>query len=242
MAIFRKIAAGGLRILEGRASLPAQPPPASETVVLLHGVAMPALEMHPDARALAAAGYRVINLPYPSRSFTIEQLAHDYLPAQLHACGADAAPRLHFVAHSMGGLVVRLYLQEHKPANLGRVVLLAPPNAGSPVADRLNRSALCRWLIGPNLARLGTSTAAALAPKLAPPDYEVGIIAGNTSINPVFSHWQNGASDGAVSVDSARLAGARDFLVVPYSHTLMLWHEATAAQVLAFLRTGRFSE
>ena len=242
MAIFRKIAAGGLRILGGHASLPAQPPPASETVVLLHGVAMPALEMHPVARALAAAGYRVINLPYPSRSFTIEQLAHDYLPAQLHACGADAAPRLHFVAHSMGGLVVRLYLQEHKPANLGRVVLLAPPNAGSPVADRLNRSALCRWLIGPNLARLGTSTAAALAPKLAPPDYEVGIIAGNTSINPVFSHWQNGASDGAVSVDSARLAGARDFLVVPYSHTLMLWHEATAAQVLAFLRTGRFSE
>ena len=241
MAIFRKIAAGGLRILEGRASLPAQPPPASETVVLLHGVAMPAIEMHPIARALAAAGYRVINLPHPSRSLTIEQLARDYLPAQLHTCGANAAPRLHFVAHSMGGLVVRLYLQEHKPANLGRVVLLAPPNAGSPVADRLSRSALCRWLIGPNLSRLGTSTADAIAPRLAPPDYEVGIIAGNTSINPVFSRWQNGANDGAVSVDSARLAGARDFLVVPYSHTLMLWRDATAAQVLAFLRNGRFA-
>ena len=242
MAIFRKIAAGGLRILGGRASLPAQPPPASETVVLLHGVAMPAIEMHHLAQALAAAGYRVVNLSYPSRSLTIEQLARDYLPAQLHARGADAAPRLHFVAHSMGGLVVRLYLQEHKPANLGRVVLLAPPNAGSLVADRLCRSALCRWLIGPNLSRLGTSTADALAPKLTPPDYEVGIIAGNTSINPVFSRWQTGANDGAVSMDSARLAGARDFLVVPYSHTLMLWRDAIAAQVLAFLRTGRFSE
>jgi pimeloyl-ACP methyl ester carboxylesterase len=242
MAIFRKLAAGGLRILEGRASRPAQPPPASETVVLLHGVAMPALEMHPLARALAAAGYRVINLPHPSRSLTIEQLARDYLPAQLRARGMDTAPRLHFVAHSMGGLVVRLYLQEYKPVNLGRVVLLAPPNAGSPVADRLSRSALCRWLIGPNLSRLGTSTADAIAPMLAPPDYEVGIIAGNTSINPIFSRWQNGANDGAVSVDSARLPGARDFLVVPYSHTLMLWREATAVQVLAFLRTGRFSE
>lgn len=242
MAFFRKIAVGGLLVLGGRALLPAQPPPASETVVLLHGVAMPAIEMHSIAQVLTAAGYRVINLPYPSRALTIEQLARDYLPAQLHACGADAAPRLHFVAHSMGGLVVRLYLQEHKPANLGRVVLLAPPNAGSPVADRLSRSALCRWLIGPNLSRLGTATADAIAPMLAPPDYEVGIIAGNTSINPVFSRWQNGANDGAVSVDSARLAGARDFLVVPYSHTLMLWRDATAAQVLAFLRTGRFSE
>ena len=236
MAFFRKIT------VSGRAAMPAQPSPAPETVVLLHGVAMPALEMHPLARALTAAGYRVVNLSYPSRSLTIEQLARDYLPAQLHACGADAAPRLHFVAHSMGGLVVRLYLQEHKPANLGRVVLLAPPNAGSLVADRLCRSALCRWLIGPNLSRLGTSTADALAPKLTPPDYEVGIIAGNTSINPVFSRWQTGANDGAVSMDSARLAGARDFLVVPYSHTLMLWRDAIAAQVLAFLRTGRFSE
>jgi pimeloyl-ACP methyl ester carboxylesterase len=242
MAFFRKIAVCGLRVLGGRASMPAQPPPASETVVLLHGAAMPAIEMHHVAQALAAAGYRVINLPYPSRSLTIEQLARDYLPAQLHARGADAAPRLHFVAHSMGGLVVRLYLQEHQPANLGRVVLLAPPNAGSPVADRLSRSALCRWLIGPNLSRLATSTADAIAPKLAPPDYEVGIIAGNTSINPVFSRWQTGANDGAVSVDSARLAGARDFLVLPYSHTLMLWRDATAAQVLAFLHTGRFSE
>lgn len=240
MAFFRKIAAC-LLVLNGHASLPAQPPPASETVVLLHGIAMPAPVMHHVAQALAAAGYRVINLPYPSSPLTIEQLARDYLPAELHARGAEAAPRLHFVAHSMGGLIVRLYLQEHKPANLGRVVLLGTPNAGSPMADELSRSALCRWLIGPNLSRLGTATSDAIAPKLAPPDYEVGIIAGSTGINPFFSRWQNVENDGAVSVDSARLAGARDFLVVPYSHTLMLWDDATAAQVLAFLRTGRFS-
>jgi pimeloyl-ACP methyl ester carboxylesterase len=241
MAFFRKIAVGCLQDPGGCASLPVQPPPATETVVLLHGVAMPALEMRPLARALAAAGYHVLNLSYPSRSLTIEQLARDYLPGHLRARGADTVPRLHFVAHSMGGLVVRLYLQEHQPANLGRVVLLAPPNAGSLVADRLSRSALCRWLIGPNLSRLGTSTADAIAPLLAPPVYEVGIIAGNTSINPLFSRWQNGVNDGAVSVDSARLAGARDFLIVPHSHTLMLWRAATAAQVLAFLRTGRFA-
>jgi pimeloyl-ACP methyl ester carboxylesterase len=220
--------------------MPALPPSISETVVLLHGIAVPAFVLHHVARALAAAGYRVINVPYASRALTIEQLARDYLPAQLRAGGADAAPRLHFVAHSMGALVVRLHLQEHRPANLGRVVLLGPPNAGSPVADRLSRSALCRWLVGPNLPRLGTATAAAIAPKLAPPDYEVGIIAGNRSINPVFSRWLPDENDGAVSVDSTRLAGARDFLVMPHSHTLMLWRDAVVAQVVAFLRTGRF--
>ena len=220
---------------------PAPAPTPPETVVLLHGIAMPAASMHRLARTLAAAGYRVINLPYASRALTLEQLARDYLPAQLRARGADTAPRLHFVAHSMGGIVVRLYLQEHPPANLGRVVLLGPPNAGSAVADKLSLHAFWRWLVGPNLSRLGTATADAVAPKLAPPDYELGIIAGRTSINPLFSHWQPGENDGVVGVASARLAGARDFLVVPYSHTMMLWRAPVAAQVLAFLRTGRFT-
>lgn len=210
---------------------------------------MPAFELHRIARALTAAGYRLINLPYPSRALTLEQLARDYLPAQLDAhdvrTDSRAASRLHFVGHSMGAIVVRLYLQEHRPANLGRVVLLGPPNAGSPVADRLGRSALCRWLVGPNLSRLGTRTTDALPagtmPKLLPPDYEVGIIAGNMSLNPVFSRWHVGENDGAVSVDSARLAGARDFIVVPHSHTGMLWRKAVVAQVLAFLRTGQFA-
>ncbi|MDD2762981.1 MAG: alpha/beta hydrolase [Opitutaceae bacterium] len=226
--------------------MPGPPSSVAEVVVLLHGIAMPALELHRVARALGIAGYRVANLPYPSRAFTLERLALDYLPAQLHARGVEAAPRLHFVAHSMGGIIVRLHLQEHHPANLGRVVLLAPPNAGTPVADRLSRFALCRWLLGPNLSRLGTATPDALlssrAPGLVPPDYEVGIIVGNASINPVFSRWLAGANDGAVSVDSARLPGAHGFLVVPHSHTGMLWRKAVVAQVLAFLRTGRFAE
>ena len=141
----------------------------------------------------------------------------------------------------MGAIVVRLYLQEQRPPNLGRVVLLGPPNAGSGVADRLCRFALCRRLIGPNLARLGTATPDAIAPRLAPPDYEVGVIAGGTSINPVFSRWHHAPNDGVVSIESARLPGACAFLVVPHSHTLMLWRSAVAAQVVAFLRTGRFA-
>ncbi len=219
----------------------ASPRSPSATVVLLHGVAMPALALRPLARKIAAAGFRVINLSYPSRGLSLEELAREHLPAALRAAGVASAPRLHFVAHSMGAIVVRLYLQKQRPPNLGRVVLLGPPNAGSCVADRLSRFALCRWLIGPNLARLGTATPDAIAPHLTPPDYEVGVIAGGASINPVFSRWHHAVNDGVVSVDSARLPGARAFLVVPHSHTVMLWRGAVASQVVAFLRTGRFA-
>lgn len=201
---------------------------------------MPALVMRPLARRIESAGYRTVNLPYSSRSLTCEQLARKYLPEQLCLHGTALAPRLHFVAHSMGGLIVRLYLQEHRPKNLGRIVLLGPPNAGSPVADRLNRSALWRWLIGSNLSRLGAATPDALAPTLIPPDYEVGVIAGCASLHPFFSRWLSGAHDGMVTVASTRLAGASDFLVMPHSHTAMLWRQTVAAEVLSFLRTGRF--
>ncbi len=221
--------------------MPASSSPTLETVVLLHGIAMPAWVLHRLARRLAAAGYRVVNQPYPSRALTLEQLAHEHLPAALRAAGAAAAPRLHFVGHSMGAVIVRLHLRDHRPANLGRVVLLGPPNAGSAVADRLGRSALCRWLVGPNLSRLGAAAADAIAPHLPAPDYETGVIAGAASINPVFSRWLARPNDGAVSVAAARLAGARDFLVVPHSHTMMLWRAPVAAQVVAFLRTGRFA-
>ncbi len=220
--------------------MPAAPAPIPETVVLLHGIAMPAFVVHRLARRLAAAGFRVVNHPYSSRAFTLEQVARERVPAALRAAGAAAAPRLHFVGHSLGALIVRLHLAERRPANLGRVVLLGPPNAGSRVADQLARSALCRWLVGPNLSRLGAATPDAIAPRLAPPDYEVGVIAGTASINPVFSRWLERPNDGAVSLASARLAGARDLLVVPHSHTLMLLRRAVADQVVAFLRTGRF--
>jgi triacylglycerol lipase len=212
----------------------------AEVVVLLHGIAMPAAVMQPVARALRADGFRTINLPYPSRRLTLDALARDYLPARLRAAGAEKAARLHFVGHSMGAILVRLHLENCRPANLGRVVLLGPPNAGSIVADRLSRLAPARWLLGPNLLRLGTAAAGACPNRRAPPDCELGIIAGRASLNPVFSRWHRGENDGVVSVESARLDGARTLLVVPYSHSGMLFRRAVAAQVVAFLRTGRF--
>lgn len=212
----------------------------TETVVLLHGVAMPAFVMHRIARTLRAEGYRVINLSYPSRTMPIEEIARAFLPAQLRAHGVESAPRLHFVAHSMGGLVVRLYLRDHRPANLGRVVLIAPPNHGSVAADGAVQQSALRWLLGINLTRLGTGDAG-IARTLGPADCEVGIIAGNTALNPLFRRQLRGPHDGAVTVESAKLEGMRDFIVLPHSHTLILWRADTIAHVLAFLRHGHFA-
>ncbi len=210
-----------------------------ECVVLLHGVALSGWAMQPLARAVEAAGYRAVNVSYPSRTLPIEEIARDFLPAQLEAHGVAAAPRVHFVTHSMGSLVVRAYLREHRPANLGRVVMLGPPNHGSVAADLALDWAPLRWLVGVNLPHLCTGEAG-VAPRLGRADFELGIIAGTSRVNPLFAAVMEGEHDGVVTLESVRLDGMSDFLVVPHSHTVMLWREGVMAQVVEFLRRGKF--
>lgn len=213
--------------------------PARECVVLLHGVAMSGWTMRPLERALTKAGYRVINLSYPSRRLPLEQIAHEFLPAELARQEALAAPRLHFVTHSMGSLVTRLYLRDHRPANLGRVVMLGPPNHGSPAADRAGNRRWIRSVMGVNLPRLGTGPDG-IVRTLGPADYELGVIAGTRLLNPLFRGVMPRPHDGVVTVESAKLDGMRDFRAVPYSHTGMLWRRAVIEDAVAFLQSGRF--
>ncbi len=212
---------------------------APECVVLLHGVLQSGLSMELIESALARDGYRVLNVSYPSRRLNVEQIARDFLPKQLAKAGITDAPRMHFVCHSMGSLVARTFLRDSPPANLGRVVMLGPPNHGSAAADKLANNEFFRWAVGVNLDNLRT-TPDALAQKLPPADYELGIIAGETSINPLFRKSVGGKADGPVSLESARLEGMTDFLVVKHSHTLMLWQSDVIAQVVAFVRNGKF--
>jgi pimeloyl-ACP methyl ester carboxylesterase len=211
-----------------------------DCVVLLHGIGMRAYVMKRIETALRAEGYRTVNLSYPSRRMPFEQIAGEYLPARLREHDVARAPRVHFVTHSMGSLVVRKLIQDARPANLGRVVMIGPPNQGSAAADRAKESALLRKFLGGNLVRLGTGEDA-IARTLGPADFEVGIIAGEVALNPVFGDALGGRNDGAVAVESAKLDGMRDFLVVPYSHTVMLWRTAVVDQVRAFLREGKFA-
>jgi triacylglycerol lipase len=227
---------GLVAVMPARAAEPAE----RECVVLLHGVAMASWTMRPLARTLEAAGYRTVNLTYPSRTMPIERIAADWLPEELRVHDVARAPRVHFVVHSMGSLVTRLYLRDHRPANLGRVVMLGPPNHGSAAADRSFRSWLLHKIMGVNLGALRTG-ADGIASRLGPATYELGIIAGSSHLNPLFDQDLGGEHDGVMTVASARLAGMRDFIVLPHSHTVMLWRSAVHAQVLAFLRDGRFT-
>lgn len=221
------------------ANLLAQTPPEPDCVVLLHGIGLRGYMMRRLENALRRDGYRVVNISYPSRKMSFEQLAGEYLPAQLLTHDTGRAPRLHFVTHSMGSLLVRYHLQHARPANLGRVVMLGPPNHGSTAADKAKENTLLRRFLGENLARLGTGDEA-IVRQLGPADFEVGIIAGRVSINPLFRRTLGEENDGAVTVQSARLEGMGGFLVVPYSHTVMLWRREVIEQVQAYLRTGKF--
>jgi pimeloyl-ACP methyl ester carboxylesterase len=218
-----------------------------EAVVLLHGLGRSDRSMRPLARRLAAAGFRVENIGYPSLTESPEALVAQ-LRARIRECCADA-PRVHFVTHSLGGILLRAILAGTPPTEaghdalpgivVGRVVMLAPPNQGSELVDALRQLDLFEWMLGPTAPRLGTGDDS-LPKSLPPPTYEVGVIAGNVGINPLGAALLEGANDGTVSVESTRLPGMTDFLVVPHSHPFIMQSETVADQVLEFLRQGHF--
>lgn len=226
-----------LLMLSVAATAPAVEP--GETVILLHGLGRTRWSFWRMERALRHDGYRVVNVTYPSQEKSVEDLASDYL-APLVAAQA-AAPRLHFVTHSMGGILLRCYLRDQRIPNLGRVVMLAPPNAGSELADALKPTWFYRTVNGPAGQQLGTTGGLPRALGPWPADAgELGVIAGNVSLNPLFSAQLPGPNDGKVTVASARLEGMAGFLVVPHSHTWLGWRAPVIAQVRAFLTRGRF--
>jgi pimeloyl-ACP methyl ester carboxylesterase len=212
-------------------------PEAGDAVVLLHGLARTDRAMRPLARRLAAEGFAVHCLRYDSLRRDPEGLVAD-LDAQVSECCAGAT-RLHFVGHSLGAVLLRAYLAEHRPANLGRVVMLAPPNRGSELGDLVAGSRLLRALFGPTAAQLGTDPGS-LPNRLPPPQFEFGVLAGTRSWNPLGSWLIPDRDDGTVSLSSARLEGMRDFLALPLSHTFLVLSPTAASQAAHFLRYGRF--
>ena len=193
--------------------------------------------MQPLAGRIAEAGYEVHNLRYASTEKSPESLIAD-LRGQVEACCADA-PVLHFVGHSLGGILVRGYLAQESVPNLGRVVMLAPPNQGSEIVDVLGDSPLFEWALGPTAQQLGTDPES-LPNRLPPPSYELGVIAGAGTLNPAGSLVLPADDDGTVSVARTRLDGMADFLVVSSSHSFIMYSDEVGEQVMHFLRHGRF--
>ena len=211
---------------------------ARECVVLLDGLGRTAASLRPLEKALHAAGYFVVNDGYPSTREPVERLAR-VVGAGVEKCRAAGAGDIHFVTHSLGGILVRTWFQDHAVPEARRLVMLGPPNHGSEIADRKRRAAWYRWLTGPAGQQLGTEPTSA-PNRCGPIPLEIGVIAGTASADPWFAALFDGPNDGKVSVASARLAGMRDFLTVPRSHTFMMRSDLVVREVLAFLRHGRF--
>lgn len=210
-----------------------------EYVILLHGLCRSSHSMKPMAHALSRAGYNVVNVDYPSRTASIEELSEETLERIIRDCQRNNATTIHFVTHSLGGILVRSYLGQHTIPNLGRVVMLAPPNQGSEIVDKLGAWRLFQKINGPAGRELGTDERST-PNQLGAADFCVGVIAGNRSLNWINSLLIPGRDDGKVSVERTKLSGMTDHRVIPTTHPFIMRNRSAIRDTLAFLRTGHF--
>lgn len=211
----------------------------NEHVILLHGITKSPKMMLLLEKQLNQAGYITHNIHYPSTSFTIEILAQQKLaPIVEHV--STTATRLHFVTHSMGGIVLRAYLQDLSVNNVGRIVMLAPPNRGSEVTQFFKSWLLYKWIYGPAGQQLGIKGKQAIYQQFNGVDIETGIIAGNWTFEFWFRWLFKDSNDGKVSIKSTTLDNIHDHLVVPFSHANIVRSQYVARQVVRFLKLGKF--
>ena len=207
----------------------------ADCVVLLHGLARGASSMDKMAQALSVAGLRPVNHGYPSRKLPIADLADIAVERGLDDCGGSA----HFVTHSLGGILVRAYAADNPEASIKRVVMLAPPNKGSEIVDRIGNVPGFRLVNGPAGMELGTQGTAS---RLGPVSFELGVIAGNVTFNPILSQFLPNPDDGKVSVERTKVVGMSDFLVVRRTHPFIMRGDDVIAQTIHFLKFGQFRQ
>lgn len=212
-----------------------------ECVILLHGLGRSRFSLF-KLEVLLSKQYHVINKTYPSRKHTIEELAKIAIEPVVNDDSKQYS-KIHFVTHSLGGILVRQYLSQHRIENLGNVVMLGPPNQGSELVDFFQRSPalsrLFRAINGPAGTQLGTDRDSRPI-ELGSVDFRLGVIAGSKNRNPVFSRILPGESDGKVSVSSSKVEGMTEHLVLPVDHTFMMLNEQVIKQIEYFLEHSKF--
>ena len=189
--------------------------------------------------ALSVEGHKAINLGYPSREHAIETLAVMAIEPALAAC--NDSTEISFVTHSLGGILVRQYLADKEIANLKYVVMLGPPNQGSEVVDKLRDIPGFYMLNGDAGMQLGTDQLS-VPNRLGPANFDVGIIAGNQSINWILSMLIPGRDDGKVSIARTKLEGMNDHIEVATTHPYMMKNNEVIAQVIYYLANGEFNQ
>lgn len=212
---------------------------ALDGVVLVHGLCRSSRSMQRMADAMSAAGLVVVNVDYSSRRAKIDALSEDVVGGALADPRLEACERVHVVAHSLGGILVRSYFSRHREARLGRVGMLGPPNQGSEVVDRLKHCPLFRWINGPAGQEMGTDEAS-VPNSLGPVAFELGVIAGDRSINWINSLMIPGVDDGKVSIARTKVAGMKQHIVLHTAHPFMMMNREAIAAAVRFVKTGTF--
>ncbi len=215
--------------------------PAGEGVILLHGLCRTPASMAKLATELTSAGFTVANVGYDSRRHSIAELADRAIGPALASPRLRDCSKIHFVTHSMGGLLVRSYFKQHPADRLGRVVMLAPPNQGSEIVDKLGSWFLFQKINGPAGAELGTSLEST-PNRLGPVNFECGVITGDRSLNWINSLLIPGSDDGKVSLARSQVAGMKEHLVIHTTHPFIMKNREAIRHTLRFLQAGTFNE
>ena len=193
--------------------------------------------MVPLEKALQNSGFTVVNVDYPSRKMPIEELSPLVVRGGMDSC--PEATKIHFVTHSLGGILVRYYFEGNSIQEMGRVVMIAPPNQGSEVVDNLRNFPGFKMLNGPAGQQLGTDEES-IPLNLGPVDYEVGVIAGTRTFNPILSLFLPNPDDGKVSVARTYVDGIKETIEVPHSHPFIMKANVVIEQSINFLHKGAF--
>lgn len=211
-----------------------------EGVVLLHGLFRTSGSMDQLAGELSKEGFIVVNQSYPSRSATIEELSELAIGEALKNPKLEGCPKIHFVTHSLGGILVRYYFKDKQPEQLGRVVMLGPPNGGSEVTDKIGHWKLYQKINGSAGNELGTDPNSTVN-QLGKVNFECGIIAGDRSINGINSQMIKGKDDGKVSVENTKVEGMKEHITIHATHPYLMKNKHAIAHTIRFLKQGTFA-
>lgn len=208
------------------------PEETRETVVLVHGLGRTRVSLWVMEWRLRQAGYVTLNFPYDTSRASLDELSG---ALQKFISEKVKTPKYHLVAHSLGNIIIRNGFKQPYREGLGRVVMLAPPNQPADLARLLKENPVFQWISGDSGQKLSDGDSYRDLPV---PSVEFGIIAGDKGQQVTFES----PNDGIVTVESTKLAGMKDWLVVHHTHTFMMNSSDVGEFCVHFLKNGAFKK
>ncbi len=213
-----------------------------EIIIILHGLKKGPRHMKRMARLLEKEGFEVLNLAYASTKFSLKELSKKIFLEIKHLVGEEKV-KIHFVGYSLGGILSRMILHENEIPNLGRVVLLGTPNAGSKIVDKIGGNFVYSLIFGPAAEEISEKNMSLKSHDLFGErmDFEIGVLAG-TGVRSFLASFllESKEHDGRVAVENTKFPGMTDHLVMKSNHCFMPYRKKFVNQTVHFLRYGKF--